>query len=452
MRTKPCGEALGIVLSEALLQPHLLRSLLFCLIGASCSVKQEVGGEASGPSLVDDQAGEGSTGNGAGTETGGGAGGGGVDDGGTAPSDDGGGGDDGGTETTSTADSGEEADPCGDVSVIPSFSLPAAPALTPVSGRSVHGADNIYAPDVVRVSSSLCLMYYGAQGGDGHDQIFLATSTDCANWVHWPDRDAPAPVVASGTSNHVNDPSVVQVGGTWYMYYTDAPTAEDDRIHLATSSDGFSWTKQGIVLDVGGGGTWDSWKVGRPSVVVREGTFWLYYDGNDGTARHVGLATSADGRTFAKHASNPLVFNAGAMDVEQVAGTWLMLHEGHSGTLALTSADGLTWCDQGQIMGLTGGSWDAYGQVTPFVYTEDGSRFDALLFGGASHSCWCHNRIGQALPVGDTMPTDPDDGCGGCVADSDCTQACRDGGYGVDGFCSAPGSTDPGACCACVGG
>ncbi len=354
------------------------------------------------------------------------------------------------TDTTGSTDSTLPVDPCGDPGVIPRFVAPLSPTLEPVPTDPDHGSDNIYAPDVVRVSDTLCLMYYGGQGADGHDQIFLATSTDCTHWVHWPDRHNPAPVVSHGDANHVNDPSVVVWGDTWFMYYTVAQTGEDDRIHLATSPDGWTWTPQGLVLDVGAG--WDSWKVGRPSAVVVGGELRLYYDGNDGTARHTGMATSTDGRTFVRHPDNPLVLGAGAVDVDRVADTWVLLHEGQTGTSAFTSADGVGWCDQGLVFGLTGQSWDAYGQVTPALYTRDGSSFDGLLFGGASDACWCHNRVGLALPEGVEATPDPDAGCEACVAESDCTQACRDGGYGVDGYCAVPGSTNPDACCACVAG
>jgi len=106
------------------------------------------------------------------------------------------------------ADVDAYVDPCGDPSVIPTFVHGAwNPVLVPRSAVAAQGSDNIYAPDILRLGPHLCLMWYGGQGGDGHDRIFLATSTDCHHWKHYPDDQAPVAVVDNGTSNHVNDPS-----------------------------------------------------------------------------------------------------------------------------------------------------------------------------------------------------------------------------------------------------
>jgi putative oxygen-independent coproporphyrinogen III oxidase len=337
--------------------------------------------------------------------------------------------------------------PCGDPSVIPSFQPLFSPVLSPIANRPNHGSDNIYAPDVVRLNPNVCFLYYGAQGSDGHDAIYLATSNDCVHWQNWPRHDLPMPVVDHDLANHVNDPSVVVVNGTWYMYYTEAFVAEDDRIHLATSADGINWQKMGLVLDVGPSGSWDDFKVGRPAVIYENGLFWLYYDGNNRLNRHVGLATSADGIHFQKN-PNPLILNAGAVDVERIGDTFVAVFEGHEGTYAQTSADGLQWCERRLIFELTGQGWDAFGQVTPFIFKDQG-MFMGLYFGGASDICWCRNRIGLAVRAEFMVGSDPDVGCGGCVANSDCTQACRDGGYGVEGSCAVPGSDRGEACCAC---
>jgi hypothetical protein len=338
-------------------------------------------------------------------------------------------------------------DPCGDPSVIPALQTLFSPVLTPISNHRNHGLDNIYAPDVIRLNEAVCFLYYGAQSLEGHDSIYLATSNDCIHWQNWPRHTSPIPVVDHGDANHVNDPSVVIVNGIWYMYYTVAQEAEDDRIHLSTSNDGITWQKIGLVLDIGPNGTWDSFKVGRPSVIYENGVFWLYYDGNNQLNRHIGLATSMDGIHFQKH-PDPLILNAGAVDVEKIGNTFIAVYESHVGTYAQSSANGLQWCEQGLILGLSGQSWEAFGQVTPFIFKDQGI-FKGLYFGGASNACWCKNRIGLATSLDFQVGSDPDIGCGLCVANSDCTQACRDGGYGVEGLCAVPGSSEAQSCCAC---
>jgi hypothetical protein len=286
-------------------------------------------------------------------------------------------------------------------------------------------------------------MFYGAQGGDGHDRIYLAWSQNNGmEWRKYPKDATPEPVLDRGSSNHVNDPSVVQVGSTFRMYYTDAPTAELDRIWLAEATSLSKFTKSGEVLGPVAG-TWENDKVGRPSVILENGVYKMWYDGTANGQRHVGFASSTDGIHFTRYANNPIVKNAGAVDVKKVSGTYVMLREGGDGTYWSTSTDGLSWVDRGKLFGLSGKGYDAYGQVTPFLET-DGSTVKAIWFGGASVSTWNKNRIAAAFPSGLAVP--PGGGCTACTTEGiTCAESCKGGGS-----CGAPGSTNPGACCVCA--
>lgn len=143
---------------------------------------------------------------------------------------------------------------------------------TSVSTEAPHGNGNVYGADIVRVGDQL-LMYYGGQGRDGHDRIHLATSTDGQTWT-------PAGVIfAPEGVNHVNDPSVVVVKDNFYMYYTRANAGVTDTIGLATSSNGRKWEDQGTVLSPSKKPAWDSLLVGRPSVIYDGSRFHLWFDG-----------------------------------------------------------------------------------------------------------------------------------------------------------------------------
>jgi len=325
------------------------------------------------------------------------------------------------------------------------WSMAAAnPVLAPKKSCASHGFDNVYAPDVIKVGDEYW-MWYGGQGKDGHDRIFLATSSDLLTWDLYSSWGCPQPVVDVGASNHVNDPSVVLVGDTYYMFYTDAPVAELDRIALATSTDGKNWSVHGIVLDLGPAGTWDSMKVGRPAVIHEDGEFRMWYDGTaDGANRHVGYAVSTDGTNWSRHPGNPVLLHQGAVDVERIGQEYVLLAEaGPAGVLRFTSGDRVTWSSQGKSLAPSGAAWDWYGIVTPNILSVGGEPI-AMLFGGMSHECWCKNRIGVAFPVGAV------DDCSLCLVGFEtCAAACQAMGL-TSGYCAHPGSTDPDTCCACT--
>jgi hypothetical protein len=236
------------------------------------------------------------------------------------------------------------------------------------------------------------------------------------------------------------------------MYYTDADVAENDRIWVARNSSGntnslTSFTKDRLVLSVGAAGSWDADKVGRPSVLLEGGVYKMWYDGQRNGARHVGYATSTDGVTFTKHPSNPVVLNAGAVDVKKVGSVYVMVAEGGDGTYWYTSPDGVCWAAKGRLFGLSGRSYDAFGQVTPFLEVS-GGVVQAIWFGGASVTTWNQNRIAVAFPNTVSLPAGG--GCTACVAPGQsCPSACFSTGAST-GSCSFPGNTSAGMCCGCA--
>lgn len=273
--------------------------------------------------------------------------------------------------------------------------------------RAPHGEGNVYAPEVRR-DGSRWWMWYGGQGGDGHDRIHLATSEDGRRWV----RQGVA--VDCGTANHVNDPTVVRVGPRWWMFYTVAGTGERDEIAAATSTDGLAWEKRGVVLSRGPAGGWDSGKVGRPSVLHENGVFRMWYDGQPGgeraaasalaeavrrEGRAVGYAESRDGLAWERRPEPVFREGSGAVAVARDGARLLMVIESGRGTRWATSPDGLAWTARGMLLPRSGGEADQHGQVTPFLHLEGGRA--TLYFGAARRRTWDGNAI-TAVPV--TLP------------------------------------------------
>jgi predicted GH43/DUF377 family glycosyl hydrolase len=113
----------------------------------------------------------------------------------------------------------------------------------------------------------------------------------------------PRPVIDLGPrgawdERGVADPYVVRFGGAFYAYYLGQDRAKQQRLGMARSPDGVTWTKlrSNPVLDIGDTGTFDENGLGEPAVWFSHGSYWMLYTGRDRReVRRMGLAQSHDG-------------------------------------------------------------------------------------------------------------------------------------------------------------
>lgn len=157
-------------------------------------------------------------------------------------------------------------------------------------------------------------------GSDGASvEIGLATSTDLQTWSF----EGSNPVLTTGTgwdSNQVRNPVVWVEDGTYYMFY-EGFDGTDRGFGFATSSDGVSWTKDSNNPVFTAGSGFDSGNVLDPFIEVDSGEYNLYYSGNDGSGNvRIGHATSTDLINWTRDSNNPVLGfgTAGQWDDGQV--------------------------------------------------------------------------------------------------------------------------------------
>ena len=149
-----------------------------------------------------------------------------------------------------------------------------------------------------------------------------------------------------------------------------------------------SWTRYSgnPVLDKGEMGTWDAGGVAAKSLVKVDNTFYLYYQGDNGSGMiGIGVATSKDLIHWDKSPHNPILTRGSSWESAWVGmpcviydGRWKMLYEGCDGTHSqigmATSNNGITWTKYGRNPVLTIGeigSWDAGSVGTPSIVKVD---------------------------------------------------------------------------------
>ncbi len=160
----------------------------------------------------------------------------------------------------------------------------------------------------VLVDEDKLTMWYAAHG-EHRVVISRATSLDGMSWRRHGVVLSPGP---SWEKAAVMCPSVLRdASGRYHMWYSGGERYEPDAIGYATSPDGISWERVGVgpVLGPGTRGSWESDRVAGAHV-FRDGE-WLYaaYIGfaNGFEDSAIGIARSLDGASWDRHADNPVI-------------------------------------------------------------------------------------------------------------------------------------------------
>ncbi len=180
-----------------------------------------------------------------------------------------------------------------------------------------HGPDSdVLNPSVVRGPAGL-LNFYSAFDGASWRTV-LARSEDGIHWQSGETILKPNPQTWEAGYIAANGSAFFD-GSQFWQWYEAGPRSAL-RIGLARSADGRSWTREPVpVLDRGPYMSFDERDVADPYVIREGGMFYMYYLGQDRAVpprQRIGVARSRDGIHWTKFTGNPVLApgNPGTFD------------------------------------------------------------------------------------------------------------------------------------------
>ncbi len=244
--------------------------------------------------------------------------------------------------------------------------------------------------------------------GYGYRQIGVATSADGITWTEWDGNPVLTIDYDLGAIDgvHVHMPTVTQDdGGTWHLFYACYQNDVGNRICHATSPDGLAWTPEGMALDLGAPGEFDSGSLRMPDVWRSEDGAWhLLYNGTvpDQHYGPTGYATSPDGWTWTKHgaisADEDLLQGGSVVASPYRLEQWYNVDDRFEHAWA-DPADPTVWTATGTVLTKGWADWTTQYIQAPTAWLDGPTyHFWFNAFGPGTDGSW-HERIGHARTV-----------------------------------------------------
>ena len=249
------------------------------------------------------------------------------------------------------------------------------------------------------------MLSFGCDAPSGPPEMIPGTPAGIvpgpSRWAPWIKRNT---AVFSGQYSVSSDPSICREGSMYTMHYTGLdPDTNRTILCAATSPDGLNWHEiesdvriKGLVLN-GKSGQWDE-NLESGFAVPWKGKTYLYYSGyrDEGTPAKgfpacLGLATSDDGKNFARVSKKPILDpSPGGHDCDAIYSAVIfpdgdqlgMVYVGHAYTnksgpagvflLGATSKDGMKWTKRAEPV---------LAPMPKLPWTKDGVAEPALLKG-----------------------------------------------------------------------
>jgi predicted GH43/DUF377 family glycosyl hydrolase len=150
-------------------------------------------------------------------------------------------------------------------------------------------------------------MLYRAQDKQGTSRLGYAESAD---GIHFTRRAEPVltPAADYERDGGVEDPRLVQFGGTYYLTYTGY-NKKDAQLCLAISKDLIHWDRKGVIIPANQGNWNVKWT--KSGAIVPEkiaGKYWMYFLGTSADNKdQTGLAYSTDLLHWIEATKGPVV-------------------------------------------------------------------------------------------------------------------------------------------------